>query len=150
MPRPTKKDQAKIKVLHDGGMSFNATGNATGFDPKTCQSVLARTDFNTPEMKDLIDKLKAREESELRLIGGKARAILDQYLNSVLRGDKSPNPVAIVCIQDRSFQQRRLLEGQSTENIGVKGLMDVLNRDLKELTKQREALLNQMEETEDK
>lgn len=149
MPKPTKPDLANFKIMKEMGLTPNAIGKRTGYDPKTVRAYLASEVYSDPEIKQMIELIKGKELNDLHLIGGKARAVLNGYLDSVMRGDKEPNPVAIVAIQDRSFQQRRLLEGLSTENIGVKGLMQRFNNDLDELRKRREALLREMNEDEE-
>lgn len=146
MPKPTKPDIAKFKVMKDMGLTPNAIGKRTGFDAKTIRAYLSSEVYSDPEIQQMIELIRGKELNDLHLIGGKARAVLNGYLDSVMRGEKEPNPVAIVAIQDRSFQQRRLLEGLSTENIGVKGLVEMLNKDREEIRKRKEALLSELDE----
>lgn len=146
MPKPARPDIAKFKVMKDMGLTPNAIGKRTGFDAKTVRAYLSSEVYADPGIQRMIELIKGKELDDLRLIGGKARAVLNGYLDSVMRGDKEPNPVAIVAIQDRSFQQRRLLEGLSTENIGVKGLVEMINKDREDLRKRKEALLRELDE----
>ncbi len=148
MPKPTKPDIAKFKVMKDMGLTPNSIGKRTGFDPKTVRAYLSSEVYADPDIQQMIELIKGRELNDLHLIGGKARAVLNGYLDSVMRGDKEPNPVAIVAIQDRSFQQRRLLEGLSTENIGVKGLVAHIQTEIEEIRKRKEELLKELEEGE--
>lgn len=146
MPKPTKPDIARFKVMKDMGLTPNAIGKRTGYDGKTVRAYLSSEVYADPDIQQMIELIKGKELNDLHLIGGKARAVLNGYLDSVMRGEKEPNPVAIVAIQDRSFQQRRLLEGLSTENIGVKGLVEMFSKDAEDLRKRKEALLRELDE----
>lgn len=130
MPKPSKPDMAKFKVMKDMGITPNAIAKRTGYDAKTVRAYLSSEVYSDPDIQKMIQLIKGKELNDLHLIGGKARAVLNGYLDSVLKGKKEPNPVAIVAIQDRSFQQRRLLEGQSTENVSVRSITDQYNREL--------------------
>ncbi|MBZ0221262.1 MAG: hypothetical protein K8I01_12625 [Candidatus Methylomirabilis sp.] len=146
MPKPTKPDIAKFKVMKDMGLTPNAIGKRTGFDSKTVRAYLSSEVYADPDIQQMIELIKGKELNDLHLIGGKARAVLNGYLDSVMRGEKEPNPVAIVAIQDRSFQQRRLLEGLSTENIGVKGLVAHIQTEIEVIRKRKEELLSELED----
>ena len=89
--------------------------------------------FNDPIVKKLIEVIQQKEMSELFLIGEKARAVLSAYLDDCIEGTKQPNPIAIVAIQDRSFQQRRLLEGSATEIFDV-SMIKELDKEIEEIT----------------
>jgi len=60
----------------------------------------------------MIDVIKEKEVSDLYLLGAKARKRLHELLD-----EGNTKTIETVALMDRSFQQRRLLEGQSTENI---------------------------------
>lgn len=75
MPRPNKGTLAKMKVLSDAGHTANRISKALGHDPKSIRTWLISTDFNDPEIRRMVEELKAHEIEELRLIGGKARAV---------------------------------------------------------------------------
>jgi hypothetical protein len=68
--------------------------------------------YNDPEIKRMLDVIKEKEVSDLYLLGAKARKRLHELLD-----EGNTKTVETVALMDRSFQQRRLLEGQSTENI---------------------------------
>ncbi len=71
-------------------------------------------------MKELIEKIKSEELAELHLLGGKARAILDNYLDECLEGKREiSNPIPVIAALDRCFQQRQLLAGGATANIAI-------------------------------
>lgn len=60
----------------------------------------------------MVDIIKEKEIADLYLLGAKARNRLHKLL-----GEGNTKTIEITAVMDRSFQQRRLLEGQSTENI---------------------------------
>jgi hypothetical protein len=113
----TNKELAQMKVLTDLGHSPSSIGKIIGRSHHTTTYYLKEKIevFNDPEVRKLIEVIKKKELDELFLIGEKARTVLNNYLDDCIEGTKQPNPIAIVAIQDRSFQQRRLLEGSATE-----------------------------------
>ena len=119
--RVNNKQLAQMKVLNEMGVSPTSIAKKLNLSHHTTLLYLReKTElFNDPEVIKLIKIIKERELDELFLIGKKSRAVIDAYLDDCLEGTKQPNPVAIVAIQDRSFQQRRLLEGVSTDNIAI-------------------------------
>ena len=70
------------------------------------------------------------EPLSVMLLGGKAQAILHEKL------DAKPNkmkPIELIELMDRSFNQRRLLEGNSTANV-LHGAIVRIQREALELT----------------
>ena len=109
---PTKKELAQYKALSDMGLTPNAIAVRTKRDPKTIRKYLQSEVYNDPEISSMVDLIKEREINDLYLLGAKARNRLHELLD-----EGNTKVIETVAIQDRSFQQRRLLEGQSTENI---------------------------------
>lgn len=68
--------------------------------------------LNDPAVQELITVLRAKEIEDLTLLGAKARAKIHELLD----GDKV-KIIEATAVMDRSFQQRRLLQGESTHNI---------------------------------
>lgn len=109
---PTKRELAQFKVLSDLGMTPNAIAVRTERDPKTVRYYLKSEVYNDPDISNMIELIKSREINDLYLLGAKARNRLHDLLD-----EGNTKVIETVAIQDRSFQQRRLLENQSTENI---------------------------------
>jgi hypothetical protein len=114
MPRKsfvTKKELARFKAMDDLGVTPHAIGKKTGRDPKTVRKWLQSEVYNDPDLMRMVDAIKKKELADLYLLGGKARA----HLHTLLDGG-GMKAIETVATMDRSFQQRRLLEGQSTSN----------------------------------
>jgi predicted transcriptional regulator len=146
--RPTKTEIAEIRVRRDAGESTRTIASHVGRCRNTVRKILKSDDFSDPEVVRLINKFKERELGELHGIGGLAREILLDYLDDVLEGEKEPNPIAITAILDRTFQQRRLLEGNSTGNIDVRATtkeIEDIERRIAEIEEEEKNLLKQTE-----
>jgi predicted transcriptional regulator len=109
---PTKKELAQYKALNDLGLTPNAIAVRANRDPKTVRKYLQSDVYNDPEIMQMVDIIKTKEVSDLYLLGAKARKRLHELLD-----EGNTKTIETVALMDRSFQQRRLLEGQSTENI---------------------------------
>ncbi|MBU3948869.1 MAG: hypothetical protein KJ882_03390 [Proteobacteria bacterium] len=108
---PTKNELARFKAMSDLGLTPHAIGTRTDRDPKTVKKYLQSDVYNDPEIKQMVDIIKDKEISDLYLLGAKARKRLHELLD-----DGNMKAIETVATMDRTFQQRRLLEGQSTEN----------------------------------
>lgn len=109
---PTKKELAQYKAMNDLGLTPNAIAIRTNRDPKTVRKYLQSEVYNDPDIQRMIDVIKEKEVGDLYLLGAKARKRLHELLD-----DGNTKTIETVALMDRSFQQRRLLEGQSTENV---------------------------------
>ena len=109
---PTKKELARFKAMNDLGLTSHAIGLKTSRDPKTVRKYLLSEVYKDPEIMRMVDIIKEKEVSDLYLLGAKARKRLHELLD-----DGQMKAIETVATMDRSFQQRRLLEGQSTENL---------------------------------
>jgi len=109
---PDKKELAQFKALNELGLSPNAIAKRTDRDAKTIRKYLQSDVYNDPEVASMVDLIKEREINDLYLIGAKARNRLNELLD-----EGKTKPIETVAIMDRSFQQRRLLECKSTDNI---------------------------------
>ena len=100
--------------MSDLGFTPNAIGRETGRDPKTVRKWF-RSDMaaRDADIKTLVEQIKATELDDLYLLGQKARRRLHQLVETE---DKM---IPLIALQDRCFQQRRLLEGNSTAHIGI-------------------------------
>lgn len=111
---PTKKELARFKVMNDLGLTPNAIAKRTGRDPKTIRKYLISDAYADPDIGRMVDAIKEKEVADLYLLGAKARSRLHEHLDG-----GQTKVIETVALMDRAFQQRRLLEGQSTENIAM-------------------------------
>lgn len=111
--QPTKTEIAEMIVRSDMGYSHFAIGKAMERSQNTVKKYLETADHSQDAMiAQLIEQIKRKELDELTLLGAKARARLNDLLD-----EGKTKPIETCAIMDRTFQQRRLLEGQSTANI---------------------------------
>ena len=101
-----------MKVMHDLGVSPTAIAKRLGKSHNTVIKYLDSDVFNDPSISQIVERIKEKELSDLYLLGAKARKNLHTMLDQGKGG-----MIPTVALMDRSFQQRRLLEGRSTENI---------------------------------
>lgn len=111
---PTKTELAQFKALNDLGLTPNAIAVRTDRDPKTVRKYLQSEVYNDPDIMKMVDIIKEKEVGDLYLLGAKARKRLHELLD-----DGNMKAIETVATMDRSFQQRRLLEGQSTVNLAA-------------------------------
>ena len=124
---PTKKELAQFKAMNDLGLTPNAIAVRTDRDPKTVRKYLQSDVYNDPKIMKMVDLIKEKEVSDLYLLGAKARKRLHELLD-----EGNTKAIETTAVMDRSFQQRRLLEGESTVNLHT--IMD----DIAELRKMDE------------
>ena len=119
--KPTKPELARFMVMRELGLTPNAIGKKTGRDPKTVRAYLNSPVYeNDAALKDLVETIRARELDDLYLLGAKGR----QRLHELLDEGRS-KMIETIALVDRTFQQRRLLEGGSTANLGVIGKLTI-------------------------
>jgi|SRR5262245_37871373 len=110
--KPNKKELAQMKVMSDLGASASAIAEKLGRSHHTVIKYLNSDVYCDPAIGIIIEKLKENEISDLYVLGAKGRKRLHELVDS--GNSKMIETIALV---DRVFQQRRLLEGKSTENI---------------------------------
>ena len=110
--KPTKKELARMKVMQEIGESPTAIARRMDRSHNTILKYLRSEVFTDPDISQMVAQIKEKETADLYLIGGKAR----QRIHELLDGGKM-RPIEAVATMDRAFQQRRLLEGQSTLNV---------------------------------
>lgn len=119
MGAPDKKEIAQMVVLNDLGKSARQIGAQTGHSPNTVLKYLQDSErLNDPKVKELVERYRDQEADHLALLGGKARALLEERLDA----GKMSN-IEAIALTDRFFQQRRAIEGKSTGNITHKVLL---------------------------
>ncbi len=114
--RPTKKELAKMKVMHDLGVTPTAIAGKLGKSHHTIIKYLQSDVFTDPTIKEIVEKIRDTELNDLYLLGAKGR----QRLHELLDSEEKVQMIPTIALVDRTFQQRRLLEGRSTVNLGIK------------------------------
>jgi hypothetical protein len=113
--KPTKPELARFKAMADLGVTPNAIGKRVGRDPKTVRSYLQSPVYETDaDLQEMVELIKAREVDDLYLLGAKGRKRLHDLLD-----EGKTKMIETIALVDRTFQQRRLLEGGSTANVGL-------------------------------
>lgn len=111
--KPTKKELAEIKALSNMNLTPHAIEVRTGICHTTVAKYLANQEaYNEPGMDALITTIMEREIQDLAVLTVKARERLHQLAAKM-------NPIEAIALMDRTFQQRRLLQGKSTENVAT-------------------------------
>jgi hypothetical protein len=67
---------------------------------------------NNPSISQLVELIKEKERADLYLLRAKGRNRLHDLMD-----EGNSKMIETIALVDRTFQQRRLLEGQSTQNI---------------------------------
>ena len=112
--KPNKKELAKMKVMSDLGLSPTAIAEKLGRSHHTVIKYLNSDVYTDPAIGLIVEKIRETEINDLYLLGAKGRKRLHELVDS--GNSKMIETIALV---DRVFQQRRLLEGKTTENIGA-------------------------------
>lgn len=107
------REKSEIKALAELNNSMNAIERRTGINRGTVAKYLADHEaYNDPKIMDAVAKIKEGEIADLTVLNIEAKDRLHQ-LAPVM------NPIEAIALMDRSFQQLRLLEGKSTQNIAT-------------------------------
>ena len=114
--KPNKKDLAKMRVMSELGMSSTAIAGKLGKSHHTIIKYLQSDVFTDPTIKEIVEKIRDTELNDLYLLGAKGR----QRLHELLDSEEKVQMIPTIALVDRTFQQRRLLEGRSTVNLGLK------------------------------
>ncbi len=122
--KPNKKELAEMKVLKDMGVTPTTIAKQMGRSHHTVIKYLNSDVYNDPSIREIIERLKEKEIVDLYLLGAKARNRLHTLLD-----EDDTKAIETTAIMDRSFQQRRLLEGKSTANIAYQDV----SRELEEI-----------------
>src|SRR5215510_16168584 len=110
--KPDKKELARMKVMRDLGHSAAAIAEKLGRSHHTVIKYLNSEVYNDPTISVIVEKIKENEINDLYVLGAKGRKRLHELVDN---GDSKM--IETIALVDRVFQQRRLLEGKSTENI---------------------------------
>lgn len=107
---PTKREQAQMIALRELNLGTYQVGEIMGRSPHTIRKYCESPMFNDPKFQQLIEEYKAKELIDLTALNITARARIHDLIPTM-------TPIEAIATMDKSFQQRRLLEGKSTENI---------------------------------
>jgi len=113
--KPNKKELARMKALSDMGESNRSIARQLGKGHSTVKRYLNSDVFNDPDIDKMVERIKKTETTDLYMLGVKARRNLH-----ILADAGKMRPIENIALMDRVFQQRRLLEGRSTMNVGLK------------------------------
>ncbi len=113
--KPNKKELARMKAMADMGESNRSIARQMGKGHATVKKYLNSALLNDPDIDKMVERIKETETADLYMLGVKARRNLH-----VLADEGKMRPIENIALMDRVFQQRRLLEGRSTVNLGLK------------------------------
>jgi len=111
--RPTKKQLAEMKVANELGVAPTAIARQMGKSHHTVIKYLQSEVYTDPSIAKLVVQIREKEVNDLYLLGAKGRARLHEMLDDGQKLQMIPT----IALVDRTFQQRRLLEGRSTSNV---------------------------------
>jgi len=97
-------------AMHDLGMGTYEIGAAMARAPGTIRKYITSPMFTDPKFQQLIEDYKEKELLDLTTLNIESRARLHDLVPTM-------TPIEAIALMDKSFGQRRLLEGKSTENI---------------------------------
>ena len=129
--KPDHKEIAQMVVLSRLGLSAVAIGKRMSRSNHTVAKYIASAVARTPEVQVLIELITQKEIDDLRLLGAKARNRLHELID-----EGKTKVIETTAVMDRSFQQIRLLEGNSTANV------DLISQTVKDLEELKEQALN--------
>ncbi len=104
-----------MKVMSELGVSPTAIAGKLGKSHHTIIKYLQSDVFTDPTIKEIVEKIRDTELNDLYLLGAKGR----QRLHELLDSEEKVQMIPTIALVDRTFQQRRLLEGRSNVNIGL-------------------------------
>ncbi|MBI4490239.1 MAG: hypothetical protein HY694_14240 [Deltaproteobacteria bacterium] len=110
--KPTKTELARMKAMSDLGLSRTAIARRMGKSHNTVIKYLDSDVYNDPTIGEIVEKIREKELDDLYVLNAKARKNLHDMLDKGKGG-----VIPTVAVMDRTFQQRRLLEGLSTQNL---------------------------------
>lgn len=108
-----KKEVASVLALDSLGNTAYGIHKRTGINQHTVAKYLSQQEaYADPGMQAMVAKIAEKEIFDLTVLTVKARQRLHELAPTM-------NPIEATALMDRTFQQRRLLEGKSTSNIAT-------------------------------
>jgi len=122
-----KKEIVDVLALKAMGNSNYAVSKRTGIDNHTVAKYLKDQDaYNQPDIQADIDRVMEGEINDLAVLTVKARQRLHDLAPKA-------NMIESIALMDRTFQQRRLIQGKSTQNIATLArIIKEANKDLED------------------
>lgn len=108
--KPTKREQAQMLALKALDKSDYEIGAIMGRSPHTIKKYCESPLFTDPKFTAVIEEYKSKELLDLTAMNISVRARIHDLIPTM-------TPIEACAVMDKSFSQRRLLEGKSTENI---------------------------------
>ena len=108
--QPSKREQAQMLAMAELGQGSYVIGAALGRAPNTVHKYITQPLFSDPKFRQLVEEYKSKELIDLTVLNIEARGRLHDLVPTM-------TPIEAIALMDKSFTQRRLLEGKSTENI---------------------------------
>jgi len=131
------------KALRQSGHSYGQIAKVISKSPATAMKYCKLPElegFTKEEVDKYVTQMKDNMFSNNQLLINKAQYGINNYLSDVHSGRKEPNPIALVAIQDRVFNQNQLLSNKPT-SINLIG--QAIN-DLQESNDKAMTLLNEL------
>jgi hypothetical protein len=107
---PSKREQAQMVAMSEMGMGTYEIGASMQRAPNTVRKYLTSPMFTDEKFQKLVEEYKSKELIDLTVLNIEARARLHDLVPTM-------TPIEAIALMDKSFGERRLLEGKSTENI---------------------------------
>lgn len=107
---PAKREQAQMLAMSELGMGTYEIGAALARSPHTIRKYVQSPLFTDDKFRELVEEYKSKELIDLTVLNIEARGRLHDLVPTM-------TPIEAIALMDKSFGQRRLLEGKSTENI---------------------------------
>lgn len=137
--RPTKVEIAEMKVLFDLGETPKAIARKLGRSHHTVKRYLLMDYENDPELEALVKITKDKQIEMLTEIWTKATNKLSKLL------EVETKTIPVIAAMDRSFQQLRLLQNESTDNLSVRSVVAQLETDADRIRAEIDALMKAKE-----
>ena len=108
-----RNQKATIKALTELGHTKTEIEKYTGHSHHTITKYLDEAEaYADPKMQEKVTQIKQKEILDLTVLNVKAKKRLHELAPKM-------NAIESIALMDRSFQQLRLLEGKSTQNIAT-------------------------------
>lgn len=120
--RKLKFDPKKLKRL----LKLNLSGKETAKRMSICEATLYRYLVYLKRQELVVKDIDSTELIDLTLLGAKARKKLSEKIEDM-------KPIELIALVDRTFQQKRLMQGKSTANVSVlANIIAEANKNIKE------------------
>lgn len=118
---------AQIKALSDTGSTNYAIEKRTGISHTTVGKYLRDQEaYSDPDMMALVAKIQENEVADLTVLMVRGRKRLHEIAERM-------NPIEAIALMDRTFNQIRILQGKSTQNVAtLVKIITEANKDLED------------------